>query len=144
VDKRAVISISGWQSESPFESPEAVEIITPGRFSREGRDYLITYRESERTGMGETTTTLRVDDRRVVLTRVGDVTSHMIFEQGRRHLSYYETGEGPLTVSVNASRVRASLTDEGGRVEVDYAVDIDQALAGENRIKINVALTKGN
>ena len=123
--------------------PEPVELITPGLFIREGEEYTISYLESELTGLEGTTTTLRVEGSRVVLSRMGDVCSHMVFEQGLRHLSYYEIGDdGQMTVGVNASRVLSALTDEGGRIEVEYDVEIDQAFTGQNRITVNVSALK--
>jgi uncharacterized beta-barrel protein YwiB (DUF1934 family) len=63
----------------------------------------------------------------------------MVFEQGRRHISHYDTGEGPLTIGVSARRVRTALDDAGGRIEVDYELEIDEALTGENRIRVLVS-----
>ncbi|MCL2747895.1 MAG: DUF1934 domain-containing protein [Oscillospiraceae bacterium] len=142
MDRNVLISIQGRQLLSESDGLDQIELITPGHFSREGGDYMITYRESELTGMEGTTTTLRVEGPRVVLSRMGDVCSHMIFEQGQRHLSYYETGEVPMTVGVSASRVSASLTDDGGKIEVDYELEIDQAFTGLNRITVNVSSLK--
>ena len=137
--KDVIISIQGGQMVSEIGQPEPVELITPGRLSREGGDYLITYRESELTGLEGTITTLRVAERCVTLSREGEVCSLMIFEQGQRHLSYNETGECPLTIGVSAQRVRTALTDDGGLVEVDYEIEIDQAITGMNRITVNVS-----
>jgi len=142
IHNNVIISIQGSQIIPDFGEPERVELITPGRLTREGGDYLLTYRESELTGLEGTTTTLRVEGPRVTLSRVGEVCSHMVFEQGRNHLSYYETGEGPLTVGVSACRVRSALTDEGGSIEVDYQIEMDQLFSGRNHIKVQVSALK--
>ncbi len=138
MDTNAIISIRGRQMMPEFDEPSVVELITPGHFTRDNGGYLITYSESELTGLGGTTTTLRVENRRVTLSRMGAVSSQMIFEQGIKHLSHYDIGEGPLTVGVNARSVKAALTDEGGQVEVDYQVEIDQSITGENKICVKV------
>ena len=139
MNTNALISIQGGQMMTDYGFPEPIELITPGLFTHEGDYYTISYRESELTGLEGTTTTLRVEGSRVILQRMGDVCSHMVFEQGQKHLSYYEIGDGQMTVGVNASRVRSALTDEGGRIEVDYAIEIDQAITGQNSITVNVA-----
>ena len=142
MNDNVLITIQGSQMMTESDFPETIELITPGQLTREGGDYLISYRESRLTGLEGTTTTLRVERSRVTLSRMGDICTHMIFEQGQRHLSYYETSEGPLTVGVSARRVRSALTDEGGQIEVDYEVEIDQALSGQNNIKVNVSAMK--
>jgi len=139
MNKNVLITIQGCQVMPGCEPSELVELITPGRLAREGGDYLISYHESRLTGLEGTTTTLRVEPSRLTMSRMGEVCTHMVFEQGQRHLSYYETGEGPLTVGVSARRVFLSLTDDGGQIEVDYDIEIDQSISGQNNIKVNIA-----
>lgn len=62
----------------------------------------------------------------------------MVFEEGRKHFSMYETPYGAMTVGVSARRVQSSLSDTGGDIELVYAVEIDHAVAGENFFQINV------
>ena len=133
-----LISIQGSQWDDA-EPTGPVELITTGRLTREGAGFLLTYRESTLTGLEGTVTTLKVEGSRVTLSRMGEVCSHMIFEQGRRHLSYYETGGEPFTVGISARRVKSALTDQGGSIELDYQVEIDQEHAGRNAIKVNVS-----
>lgn len=137
-----LISIKGQQFLPGLDEEGVIELITPGSLSREGGDYLITYKESQLTGLDGTVTTLRVAGRRVTLSRVGDVSTHLVFEQGHRHLSYYDTGQGHLTVGVSARRVRSALTEAGGLIELDYELVIDDALSGENHIRVSVSELK--
>jgi uncharacterized beta-barrel protein YwiB (DUF1934 family) len=139
MDKRVIISIRGSQNSMEFEEDDGIELVTLGRLTRENGDYLISYQESPLTGLDGTTTTLRVAGGRVILSRTGPVCSYMVFEQGRRHLSHYDTEEGVLTIGVNAHRVRTMLDDAGGQIEVDYEIEIDEALTGENRIRVVVS-----
>ena len=136
-----IISIQGcqWDQSDLPDPQDLVELITPGRLTRVSGGYLLTYQESELTGLEGTVTTLHVEGSRVTLSRMGEVCSHMIFEQGRRHLSYYEADDGPFTVGVSARRVKSALTDQGGSIEVDYQVEIDQSLSGCNALKVSVS-----
>jgi uncharacterized beta-barrel protein YwiB (DUF1934 family) len=45
---------------------------------------------------------------------------------------------GALTVGVCATKVDAALDEAGGDIEIDYAIEVDCMLAGENTIRINV------
>ena len=62
----------------------------------------------------------------------------MVFEEGRRHLSMYDTPYGALSVGINTRKMRAELDARGGNIEIDYAIEIDHAVAGENLFRINV------
>ncbi len=70
--------------------------------------------------------------------RLGEFNSEMVFEEGRRHLSLYQTPYGDLSVGIRANRVRNSLGMNGGDLEIDYAIEIDHALAGQSLFQIHV------
>ena len=137
MDKDVVISIKGMQK---YEGtlPDVVELVTAGRLSREGESYTLSYQESELTGLGGTLTTILVDGKQVTLLRVGEFNSQMVFQEGRRHLSMYNTPYGAMAIGVHTRRLLAELTDQGGDIEVDYAIEVDHALAGRNIFRINV------
>ena len=135
--KEVVISIKGIQK---YEGalPDVVELVTEGRLAREGESYTLSYQESELTGLEGTLTTIQVDGGQVTLMRVGEFNSQLVFQEGRRHLSMYNTPYGAMSIGVNTRHLMASLTDQGGDIEVDYTIEVDHALAGRNVFRINV------
>ena len=50
----------------------------------------------------------------------------------------YDTPYGALSIGINTRKMRAALDDHGGQIEIDYAIEIDHAVAGENLFRINV------
>ena len=132
-----IISIKGSQM-TPENGSEEMELVTAGRLVREGGDrYTISYEESELTGMEGTTTVVRVEGPRVTLLREGTVNSQMVFEEGYRHLSMYETPYGAMSVGINTRRMRSTLGESGGDLEIDFAVDIDNLITGRNIFRMN-------
>ena len=131
------ISIKGMQQ---YEGalPDAVELVTAGRLARDGTGYTLSYQESELTGLDGTLTTIQVDGEQVTLMRVGEFNSQLVFQEGRRHLSVYNTPYGAMSVGVNTRHLLAELSDRGGDIEVDYFIEIDHALAGRNVFRISV------
>ena len=131
-----IISIKGSQM-TPDNGSEEMELVTAGRLVREGRDrYTISYEESELTGMEGTTTVVRVEGPRVTLVREGSVNSQMVFEEGCRHLSMYETPYGALSVGIKTRRMRSTLGESGGALEIDSAGGIDNLLTGHNLFRM--------
>ena len=137
MEKEVVISIKGMQQ---YEGalPDAVELVTAGRLARDGTGYTLSYQESELTGLEGTLTTIQVDGEQVTLMRVGEFNSQLVFQEGRRHFSMYNTPYGAMTIGVNTRHLLAQLTDQGGDIEVDYSVEVDHALAGRNVFRISV------
>lgn len=129
--KYVIISVKGTQSSSNQE-PNILELVTEGKYYKKGNAYFITYRESQVTGMEGTTTTLKIVDGVVTLMRFGSVNSQFIFEQGQKHLSYYDTSYGNFTVGVYANEVDVKVNDDGGEIRVDYKLEIDNNKSGEN------------
>jgi len=137
MEKNVVISIKGMQKYENAEA-DSVELVTEGRLLREGSSYTLTYQESEMTGLGGTLTTILVNGDQVTMMRAGEVNAQMVFQEGRRHLSMYNTPYGAMAVGVNTRHLLAEIDDHGGEIEVDYAIEIDHAIAGRNIFQIKV------
>ncbi len=133
-----IISIKGKQLYAEG-SPEEMELVTAGTLKRDGAGgYTVSYQETELTGLEGTTTRLYIRDGQVTLLREGSINSQMVFEEGRRHLSMYETPYGALSIGVNTRRMRSTLGEAGGDLEIDYAIEIDNLIAGQNLFRMNV------
>lgn len=137
MEKDVVIAIRAMQKYEDTD-PDVVELVTTGRLSRDGEHYTLSYQESELTGLDGTLTTIQVEGERVTLLRVGEFSTQMVFQEGRRHLSMYNTPYGAMAIGVNTRHLLAELDDRGGNIEVDYAIEVDHALAGRSIFRINV------
>jgi uncharacterized beta-barrel protein YwiB (DUF1934 family) len=135
-EKSVMISIRGAQNTD--DEDDVIEFITAGEFYKSDTGYEISYIETELTGMEGTETRLSVEGRRITMMRTGRFSTQMIFEKGQKHLALYETPAGTLLVGVNASSVDIDLDDKGGRLAVDYSVEIDHVLTGYNRFELKV------
>lgn len=142
MEKEVVISIKGMQTYEGTP-PDIIELVTEGRLVRDGGGYTLSYQESELTGLEGTLTTIQVDREQVTLMRVGEFNSQLVFQEGRRHLSMYNTPYGAMTIGVNTRHLLTDLNDQGGDIEVDYSVEVDHALAGRNIFRISVKEAEG-
>ena len=129
-----VLSIRGSQRYENQE-PEIIELVTEGTLTpHEGGNYTVRYQESELTGLEGTQTTIQVESGSVTILREGQVNSQMVFEEGRRHLSMYNTPYGARAIGVNTRRMKVV----PGTIEIDYALEVDHAVASENLFQINI------
>ena len=139
--KDVIISIRGRQFFSEFGSNEPVELVTSGELISSDKEYILVYRESDLTGFNGAVSTLMINPERITFLRSGPVPTQMVFEEGRKHLSYYDTEDGSLLVGVQANKVRSVMNDFGGNIEMEYYVEIDHALSGANQVSISVKET---
>ncbi len=131
-----MINIDGTQN---FGNGEAnnVELTTEGELSVSVDSYTLKYKESELTGMEGTTTEITVENSGIVnLIRSGTVNSNLVFEEGKRHLSYYDTNDGAFSIGVFASYVDTVLERNYGEISITYAMDVDDKPIGENEIRV--------
>ncbi len=135
--KNVMISITGLQEYENAEK-DAIELTTAGALTKIPGGYQLSYEESALTGMEGTLTSFEISPNRVVLTRTGQLNSEMVFEKGVRHLSLYSTPMGSLEVGVAARKVHSTINDQGGELVINYAIDIDHQLAGENSFSLKV------
>ena len=138
MDKSVIISIKGVQSTDNGQ-PEVIELVTEGKLLDCGdAGYTLTYQESQLTGLEGTLTTFQVEPGCITLLRVGEFNSQMVFQPGRRHFSMYEPHYGALSGGINTKKMHANLDERGGEIEIDYAIEIDHLVAGENMFHIDV------
>ncbi len=131
MNKNVIISVKGIQT-SGSKNSNTLELVTEGKYYKKGNAYYVTYKESEVTGMDGTTTTLKISDGIVTLMRFGAVNTQFIFEQGQKHMSYYDTQYGTFTMQVFTNIVSIDVNDKGGEIRVDYRLEIDDNKSGAN------------
>ena len=132
-----LLSIRGEQYFDGID-PDATELMTEGTMVLTEDGMVLSYEETELTGMEGTTTTFEVKGPQVILTRTGTVNSQMVFEEGRQHTSLYETPFGELTVDIQTSRLRHNLSERGGVMDIKYSIAVEHTTTGRNCFKIRV------
>ena len=134
--EKILISIDGTQNFGKGDTNN-VELTTTGELNVMPDSYTLKYEESELTGMEGTTTEITVSNTGVVsLSRKGTVNSNLVFEEGQRHLSYYDTKDGAFSIGVFASYVDTVLEQNYGEISITYAMDVDDKPIGENEIRV--------
>ena len=127
--RKVILSICGKQSY-PGQEPEIIELVTEGMMSVAGDRREIRYEESDLTGLAGTTTTFRVESGCITLIRKGPLNSQMIFREGVPHESLYQMAFGAMMITVCATKVDCSFTDQGGIIDLVYNIEIENTAAG--------------
>lgn len=137
-EARPVILFVKGEQDYEGQEPDGTELMTEGTLRRTPDGYLLSYEESTLTGMEGTTTTFEIKGNQVWLTRTGKVNSQMIFEEGRRHTSLYETPMGDMTIDVLTSKLRHNMTERGGLMEICYSIALEHTITGKSSFKVRV------
>ncbi len=131
-----LITLRGTQA-SNGEPPETIELVTRGTMTGRNGKFGISYVETELTGTKDVISTFLVfNPKRIVLTREGPIKARMVFAEGTREESLYDLGFGSLLLSVFTREVQVDLHDNGGRLFIDYSVEIERSQTTHNSYEL--------
>ncbi len=128
----------------PDGTQERTEQSTEGLLRREEGAWVLAWWEGEESGLGDTRSTLRLEGDRAELLRTGQFRSRMVFRVDKPHSTGYQTPYGTLPLTVLAHRVRWTLEETGGMVELTYDMELDGAPAGETALELTVRKRRGH
>lgn len=144
MENRFLINISGYQQSFIETDSDNVELTTLGEYEYEDGLYYIDYDETEATGMEGTHTNVEIGADYVSLQRTGTVTSDMLFMEGRKTHSMYNTPYGDLLVGIYTHKLEINAIDKSCSLSIDYEIEINDKPNGRNVIEINVLEAKNN
>ena len=109
----------------PEGDSERVESVYKGFFHITDGEVLLTYTEGE--GEGAYLSEISTSSGRVTVKRKGAIESELVFEEGKTHTSLYRIPPYTFDAEVNTKKIRSSLSDEGGSIELYYNMKIGGA-----------------
>ena len=109
----------------PEGESERVESVYSGFFHKTSDGVLLTYTEGE--GEGACMSEIKYSGGTVSVKRNGAIESELVFEEGKTHTSLYRVPPYTFDAEVVTRRIRASVTDEGGLIELFYNMKIGGA-----------------
>ncbi len=141
MENNAMIYLKTIQNIEENEESDEIELQTKGVFAKKNGKYYVIYEESELTGFEDTTTTIKVSDEEVVMTRRGKFNSRMLFRLGEKCLCSYPTPYGVIPIGVNPVSIENNLNEDGGNIAIEYILDIDNRDYFTNRLNLSVTKT---
>ena len=132
----AVIRIVSLQRTENGDNQGELSVL--GRITYDDDKSIIEYIENnEETGPEETTITVSNNDT-VSIVRHGQFSSEMTVEKGKRHLTFYRTPYGELTMGIYGTQVDFSKDEKGATLKLKYELDFNNGFVSENTMKIYI------
>lgn len=134
--KDVIITIKGLQFDIQDQLP--LEVITAGYYYFKNDKHYIIYDElSVETGE-ETSNIIKIGNNRVDIIKKGANSAHMVFEPGKKNISYYTTPFGDLLIGVNTLDIRSQETALNIDVEIGYALEMNYSHVSDCAISLNI------
>ncbi len=143
MSKPVIIKIKGLQDLRDSQE-EKMELITLGKYSKRNGSYYVSYKETEVTGMEGVVTTVKIKEDKVTVKRFGKVNASLVFEKNKRNICHYNTPYGAMMIGIDTKSLTSDVNDDGGIVDIDYSVDINNVLTGNNTFHMTIREDMGN
>ena len=142
MEKNVVVSIVGMHRVGDEEGqPQEIEVVSPGQYYEKGGKTYLTYSEflDPNDPALETRATVKLEDGKVTLSRMGSIGTQMTFIQGQRSRVYYNTPFGMMEMGITTRRVKIQRDEHRLQICIDYALEVNNQFNGANKITIHVA-----
>ena len=118
------------------ERGETEEFCVSGTMKNTRRGLCIEYTEQDNSVM----TIINVfKDETVALNRLGAMRTHLVFTDGKAYDCIIGAGEKQFQMRVRTKNLENTLTMDGGKLFVDYTVEIVGSLAGRSKLTLAVS-----
>lgn len=83
---------------------------------------------------------VKIDDKNmhVEITKKGVVCAHLDFTLGKKTTTFYDTAFGTINMGLHTRAMEIEKNDDGVRVYLEYALEVNYETVSENRVTIEV------
>lgn len=133
--KDVLLSIRGLYTEDNEEA-DSIETLAPGEFYIKEGSYYIFFEEILDDTTGITKSRIKYSEKCFELTRKGELSVHLLFEEGKKTLNTYQMPYGTLVVGLDTKRIEKTETDDEIKIRIDYAMEINYQQVSDNTIEV--------
>ena len=127
MDKNVLIHIRGLQMMEPTDEQEPIELVVPGQYYFKNGSHYLRYEElMDETSAEPTVNYIKISSKAVEVRKNGLVNVHMVFERGKKNMTYYSTPYGTVEMGIAATGVMIEESENGIDMKVDYALEMNE------------------
>ncbi len=140
MNQDVLVSVCGLQYE--VDENEAVEVISPGKYHKIDERHYISYEETiesdENDEGGVSKNLLKISPNLIELSKKGYSNVTMVFETGKKTMTYYNTPFGNLLIGIYTTNIQVAQKEEGLVAVIRYSLDINYEHISDCAITIKV------
>ena len=126
MNKDVLIHVRGLQMMETDDAQEPIEIIVPGQYYFRNGSHYLRYEEMLDDTAETTVNYIKMSPNGVEVRKQGQVNVHMVFEEGKKNKTFYNTPYGTLQMGISATGLELKESEDGIQVKVDYALDMNE------------------
>ena len=126
MNKDVLIHVRGLQMMETDDAQEPIEIVVPGQYYFRNGSHYLRYEEMLDDTAETTVNYIKMSPNGVEVRKQGQVNVHMVFEEGKKNKTFYNTQYGTLQMGISATGLELKESEDGIQVKVDYALDMNE------------------
>ena len=126
MNKEVLIHVRGLQMMDADGDAEPIEIVVPGQYYFRNGSHYLRYEEILEDFPEPTVNYIKMSPKGMEVRKKGVVNVHMVFEQGKKNMTYYTTPYGTIEMGIAATNLNLEEKEGGLNMKVDYALDMHQ------------------
>ena len=136
--KDVLVSVKGTQFIDGEK--DTVEVITSGTwYEKNGKQYLL-YEETYEGMQATTKNTVKITPELVEVTKKGAISSKMVYELGKQHMSDYVTPMGLIVLGVTTKDIFVEANAEKLHMELRYAMEMNGQFVSDSILEITATV----
>lgn len=142
--KEVFVRLSGMQFSPDGEQPEPVEVISRGNYAKKNGKHYIVYDEVQDDLHQVIKNTVKIHGNCYEVIKGGPIRTHLCFEEGKTHSSFYETPFGSLVLKVFTQEISLEEKEEELNIRVSYELEVNYEKLADCRIEMCVQAKNDN
>ena len=126
MQKEVLIHVRGLQMMDAQGDQEPIEIVVPGQYYFRNGSHYLRYEEMLDDTAETTVNYIKMSPNGVEVRKQGQVNVHMVFEEGKKNKTFYNTPYGTLQMGISATGLELKESEDGIQMKVDYALDMNE------------------
>lgn len=136
--KDVLVSVKGTQFIDGEK--DSVEVITSGTwYEKNGKRYLL-YEETYEGMQVTTKNTVKITPEIVEVTKKGAISSRMVYELGKQHMSDYTTPMGLIVLGITTKDIFVEADQDKLHLELKYAMEMNGQFVSDSILEITATV----
>lgn len=138
--KDVLVSIRGMQFMGIDEEPdEPIEIMTGGNYYFRNGSHYVKYEEVFEGFDGTTSNLVKIRPSCIEVHKKGAANVHMIFEENKKNITYYETPFGKIQMGLSTTQIAVTEEEERMQVRIEYTLDMNDSYVADCTLDMKIS-----
>ena len=134
IETNAALTIKGTQIADGEKDVTELDVI--GRYEKTDKGYIAQY--SDYASEDANRTVISFGDDTLIMTKLGEINTEMLFKEGMRTNCDYQTPYGSFEIGIYTNRLEIKANENSANINLEYNIDFNYGFAAVNKLEIKV------